>query len=159
MADRESIILAAIGAAGPAGENKGAWYSRVRDLSGEIALMLDENSPLSKNVEKFQSIDARFVGVIVGGRVEASSKRAEVRFVPFRNGEYGDVEEIRTERTDTAEGHAMWELVKSLKGHRVLLHKRMEENNGRKFRVLQHVIDLGTDENAEDLIAKAKAAA
>lgn len=140
----ETIILAAINAAGPAGDHKGAWYARVKDLAAEIALALDEKSPLTRHVEKYLGIDARFPAVILGGKVEAASKRVEVRFRPVdRDGNLGDEETIRTERTDTPEGKAMLDQVKALKHRRVLIHKRMEQNGDKKFRVLQHVIDLG----------------
>jgi len=150
---REGIILAAVAAAGPAGDNKGAWYTRVKGLAAEVTLMLDENSPVSKHIDKFSSIDARFPAVIVGGRVEAASKRVEVRLIPVTRDGYGEAETIRTERTDTPEGAAMFEQVKALKGHRVLVHKRMEQNGDKKFRVLQHVVDLGVDPQKDELLA------
>lgn len=142
---RTQVILAAVGAAGPKGEDAADWNARVRDNAVSIAVMLGENSSVSKALEKFLAAGKPFPATILGGRKEQSSTRVVVR---IRNKD-GEEEEIRTDRTDTPEGLAMANIVKGLVGHRVLIWKELEEmgggSNGRKVRILRHVEDLGVD--------------
>lgn len=149
----DEILLAAFNAAGPVparsnGEvNKGAWMARVRDLAGEITLALDPESGLSKLVGQFRQVEKPFVAVLLGGRVEEGTGRAIVKFKVLRDGT--DVEEIRTHHLNTPEGSAVWELAKTAKFKRVLIYKLMEENNSKRFRVLQHLRILGTTTAAD----------
>lgn len=142
---RTQVILAAVGAAGPKGEDAADWNARVRDNAVGIAVMLGENSSVSKALEKFLAAGKPFPATILGGRKEQTSTRVVVR---IRNKD-GEEEEIRTDRTDTPEGLAMANIVKGLVGHRVLIWKELEEmgggTNGRKVRILRHVEDLGAD--------------
>lgn len=160
----DEILLAAFNAAGPIparanGEvNKAAWMARVRDLAGEITLALDPESSLAKLVGQYKQVEKPFVAVILGGKVESSTGRAIVRFAADREG--SEEEEIRTHHLNSTEGKAVWDQVKELKGKRVLIYKLLEENDGRKFRVLQHVRLLGEPRVARaDTTAAAPAAA
>ncbi|WP_251153781.1 hypothetical protein [Cellulosimicrobium sp. Marseille-Q4280] len=143
----DEILLAAFNAAGPIpsrtnGEvNKGAWIARVRELAGEITLALDPESSLSKAVGQYKQVEKPFVAVILGGKVEEKTGRGIVRFRADR--ENAEEEEIRTHHLNSTEGKTIWDLVKQCKDHRVLIYKLMEENGGKKFRVLQHLRDLG----------------
>jgi len=140
------IILAAVGAAGPVPEKdgklaKGEWTVRVREIAGELAIMLDEHSSMSKHVDRFKSVEKPFVAVILGGGTEKTSGRALVR---FRAEKGEEDEEIRTHHLNTPQGKSVWEQVKSLKDHRVLIYKYMEPGaNGKEYRILQHIVDLG----------------
>lgn len=141
---REAIVLASIGAAGPIGNNTGAWAAKVRDISTEITLMLQPTSRVSKQVSNLRACDKPFPATILGGRVEESSTRCLVRIKAVKS-KNDEPEEIRTDRTDTADGKAMLERIKTLKGHKVLIYKQMETNNDTAYRVLRHVVDLGPD--------------
>ncbi|XBH23000.1 hypothetical protein V5R04_07255 [Jonesiaceae bacterium BS-20] len=139
----QDIILAAVNAAGPASpQNMGGWYNQVRMLATEITLFLNENSAMSRHVAKTLAVEKPFVAVITGGRKETSSERMLVDLVAEKGD--GTTEVLRTPRVDTPEGMAMSTLVRSLKGHRVLIYKLMEEGSDkRKYRVLHHAVDLG----------------
>lgn len=150
----EQIILAAIAAAGPAPRNSqgalngGRWHAQIKELAVEIALMLDEKSPISRAITRIEAAEKPFVVTVLGGSVEASSTRAVIRFVAEKGD--GNEEEIRTERTDTADGRAMLEKCKALKGHRALFYKYMDDgNDGRKYRLLVHAVDLGVAEQPQ----------
>jgi hypothetical protein len=54
------------------------------------------------------------------------------------------LEQVRTERTDTPDGAAMWDRLKALKDHKVVIWVEVQEYNGGqgKVRVVQHVEDL-----------------
>lgn len=140
---RTQVILAAVGAAGPKGQDAAEWNARVRDNAVSIAVMLGENSSVSQALDKFLASGKPFLATILGGKREQSSTRIIVRFA----NRDGEEETIRTDRTDTPEGLAMANIVKGLVGHRVLLWKEMEDMGGgaqgRKVRVLRHVEDLG----------------
>ena len=145
-ATRTQVILAAVGSAGPVGADKAEWNATVAAQAVSIAVMLGENSDVSKALTKFANAGKPFPAVIVGGRIEASSTRLIVK---IRNKD-GEEEELRTDRTDSPEGQAMSNIVRSLKGHKVLIWKEIEEftdskNQLRKVRVLRHIEDLGAD--------------
>jgi hypothetical protein len=161
----DEILLAAFNAAGPIpsranGEvNRAAWMARVRELAGEITLALDPESSLSKLVGQYKQVEKPFVAVVLGGKVEKATGRGIVRFAADRDG--AEEEEIRTHHLNTTEGKAVWDQVRDLKGKRVLIYKLLEENDGRKFRVLQHIRDLGEprSERAAEAAAVPAAAA
>lgn len=150
----DDIILAAIAAAGPAptrgsrGSGNAAWVARVREMAGEITLMLDPDGAMYKHVAQYKLVDKPFVAVILGGKVEASTGRAIVRLVADRDG--AEEEALRTHHLNTPDGKRVWEEAKSLKGRRVLVFKLLEEKDGRKYRVLQHLRDLGEPRTAAE---------
>lgn len=145
-ATRTQVILAAVGSAGPVGADKAEWNALVRDQAVTIAVMLGENSSVSQALAKFANAGKPFPALILGGKREESSTRMVVN---FRNKD-GETEQIRTDRTDSPEGLAMSNIVKGLKGHKVLIWKEIEESGqsgpqAKKYRVLRHVEDLGID--------------
>lgn len=146
---RTQVILAAVGAAGPKGEDAAEWNARVRDNAVGIAVMLGDNSSVSQALDKFLNAGKPFPATILGGSKETSSTRVVVRFM----NKDGELETIRTDRTDTPEGLAMGNVVRNLVGHKVLVWKELEEmgggSNGRKVRILRHVEDLGIDPDFE----------
>ena len=144
-ATRTQIVLAAVGAAGPKGDDAAEWTARVRDNAVSIAVMLGDNSSVSQALDKFLAAGKPFPATILGGKREARSTRVVVQFM----NKDGEVEAIRTDRTDTPEGLAMSNIVRGLVGHKVLVWKELEEMGGgaagRKVRILRHVEDLGVD--------------
>jgi len=108
--------------------------------------MLMPNSRVSKQVTNLRACDKPFPATVLGGKIEESSTRCLVRILAVKSKD-GQPEEIRTDRTDSADGKAMLERVKALKGHKVLVFKQMETNNGTDYRVLRHIVDLGEDPN------------
>lgn len=155
---RTQIILGAVGAAGPRGDDAAEWTARVRENAVSIAVMLGENSSVSQALDKFLAAGKPFPVTILGGKREQTSTRVLVRFMSKE----GEVETIRTDRTDTPEGLAMANTVRALVGHKVLIWKELEEMgggaNGRKVRVLRHVEDLGADPEFEQKKASAQRA-
>jgi len=146
--DQERVneyILAAVGAAGPVGDDRAAWMDRVCDLAAEISVMCSERSRVSRRVHGIANSKV-FAAVVVGGKLEPSSTRGIVnlRTSPTKDRPDG-IEQVRTERTDTADGASMWNRMKALKGHRVVIWIEVQEFNGgqSKARVVQHVEDLG----------------
>lgn len=146
-ATRTQVILAAVGSAGPVGADKAEWNAVVAEQAVTIAVMLGENSAVSKALEKFGNAEKPFPAVILGGSKEQSSTRVVVRFT----NKDGEQETIRTDRTDSPEGLAMSNIVRGLVGHKVLIWKEIEISGGsgpnaKKFRVLRHIEDLGLAE-------------
>ena len=149
------IVLAAVGAAGPVGDDRGAWMDRVTDLAAEITVMCSDRSRVARRVQSIASSKV-FTAVVVGGKLEASSTRGVVNLRTKATAQHPDgLEQVRTERTDTRDGMAMWDRLKALKGHRVVLWVEVQEYNGggSKARVAQHVEDLGTASAEEDTAA------
>lgn len=142
---RQSIILAAVASAGPVGGDEAEWNARVQDQVVNIAVMLSDTSPVSQALENFAATGKPFPATIIGGRVEKTSTRLIVK---LRNKD-GEVESIRTDRTDTPTGLAMGNKVRSLVDHRVLVWKQIEMfgsgSTQQKVRILRHVVDLGLD--------------
>lgn len=140
---RDQIILAAVTSV-PAGTDD-EWEAQVRNRAMNIAAMLGERSSVSRALERMEGASV-FVGTIVGGRIEQSSTRMQIDIMTDKA--EGKIEQIRTDRTDSPEGKAVANLARSLKGHRVLVYKGMEQMAGsqdRKVRVLVHLVDLGVD--------------
>ena len=149
------IVLAAVGAAGPVDDDRSAWMDRVCDLAAEITVLCSDRSRVARRVQAITNSKV-FTASIVGGKLEASSTRGVVNLKTKPTQQHPDgLEQVRTERTDTPDGAAMWERLKSLKGHRVVLWVEVQEYNGGqgKVRVVQHVEDLGTASVEEDTAA------
>lgn len=143
--DTTQIILAAVGAAGPVGDDRSAWMDEVTDLAAEITVMCSDRSRVARRVQAIRNSKV-FTATIIGGKLEASSTRGVVNLRTKPTQQHPDgIEQVRTERGDTRDGTTMWERLKSLKGHRVVLWVEVQEYNGGqgKVRVVQHVEDLG----------------
>lgn len=148
----QEIVLAAVNAAGPVGNNPGAWRAKVRDdLVPMIAAMLREGSPLLQRAEQVVG-SAVFGGELLGLELEESSTRVIVKFrseTTSKTDDEGDgTETIRTYRTDTAQGKAQYKRLQEAGiGAKLLIYKFMEEaQKGREVRVLAHfeVLSTGT---------------
>ena len=94
----------------------------------------------------------QFVGTIAKVTREKSSTRGKLLLFTGTKKETDGVEPgyetVRTERTDDPEGLMLASEAKALIGHRVLLWVILEpwaNNPDKKTRVLQHLMDLGTD--------------
>ena len=138
------IVLAAVGAAGPQNEDRTGWLDRVCDLAAEITVLCSERSRPARRVQSIASSKV-FTATIVGGKLEASSTRGVLNLKTKPTDQHPDgLEQVRTERTDTPDGAAMWRKLKTLKGHKALLWVEVQEYNGGqgKVRVVQHVEDL-----------------
>lgn len=151
----QEIVLAAVNAAGPVGNNPGAWRAKVRDeLVPMIAAMLREGSPLLQRADQVVG-SAVFGGELVGMELEESSTRVIVRFrseTTSKSDDEGDgTETIRTYRTDTAQGKAQYKrLQEAGVGAKLLIYKFMEEaQKGREVRILAHFEVLSTGTRSE----------
>lgn len=164
---RTQVILAAVNAAGTAGDP--GWMQRVTDLSKQILLMLRPESRINKSLDILESCKV-FTGSVLSVRREVSSTRGIVTvFTGTTKADLKDAitkqplptgcEQIRTERTDDESGLAMARMARELIGHRVVLFVELEPVAGstdRKVRVLRHIEAIGL---ADDEMAKeAKAA-
>lgn len=151
----DQIVLAAVGAAGPVAGDPTSWLDRVTDLSARIAVLCSDRS---RPARKVQSILASkvFTATVVGGKLETSSTRGIVNLKTKETQQHPDgLEQVRTERTDSPDGAAMWSQIKGLKGHRVALWVEVQEYNGgaAKVRVVQHFEDLGLADADNELSA------
>lgn len=147
MTDTNTIVLAAVAAAGP-NDGSGDYTQRVIDNARQISAYLSEGSVVAKAVQ--QMTDAKkFVGIIRSIKKENSSTRGYILIETGTDREKEGIpaghEAVRTERTDNPDGKRMANLVKNdLINHRVLVWVEVEEmKSGNKVRVLRHVEDLG----------------
>ena len=146
------IILAAVGAVGPVGDDQSEWMLSVQDMAARIAAMCTPNSTVARAVVGVANSKV-FTGVVQGIKKEASSTRGVVTLQgkPSKFHEDG-IETARTERTDTAAGMAMARRIRRLVGHRVVVWVEVEpiRDGASKSRVIRHVEDLGPTEGASD---------
>lgn len=147
---RNQVILGAVQAAGPMGDDAQAWEDNVKSAARRLAVMLGDESPVSKVINAISG-SKKFVGTVEGVLKEASSTRA---FVGIKSasgpGKYNKsgYESARTDRTDSnEEGRQLANRInKQLIGHRVLFFVEMQEGKDEtKYRTLVHVEDLGLD--------------
>jgi hypothetical protein len=144
QAEVNRIVLAAVGAAGPVGDDRSGWLDRVSDLAAEITVMCSDRSRVARRVQGIANSKV-FTATIVGGKLESSSTRGVINLRTKATEQHPDgLEQVRTERTDTPDGAAMWSRIKALKDRRVVVWVEVQEYNGGqgKVRVVQHVEDL-----------------
>lgn len=149
---REAIILGAVASVGPTQNPDAEWNARVTERAVSLLMMLREHSAVSRAIDEIEACGKPFVATIIGGRKEPSSTRT---VVDLHVDGKDEIEQIRTDRTDTAAGQALSARAASLKYHRVLVFKSMEQMAGstdRKVRVLKHIEDLGVDKNFAHLL-------
>ncbi len=144
---RNSIILAAVNAAGPVADTEhGSWNARVAQLAASITAMCKPDSPLAKIVDSV-SVSKVFTAIITNVKKEQSSTRGLVTLKAKPSKFHPDgIEQARTDRTDSSESARMLaKRLLSLVGHRVTLWVEVESINGgeSKVRVIRHVEDLG----------------
>lgn len=161
---RTMIIAAAHAVAGPVDVDADPAVAvkqhraRVIEAITDLAILAnDETSWANKAIESVTGDNVkRFSGVVVSVDKEKATTRGIVSLRTKIHPEYAPdgIEQVRTERTDDPVGLAMAKRLRSLVGHKVLLHVEMEQftNKGgtvRKSRVVRHVLDLGIDEEAD----------
>ncbi|MCU6479110.1 hypothetical protein [Arthrobacter sp. A2-55] len=152
--ERNNIILGAVNMTGPdtpvfdedGNRIPSDWNSRLKLNAKKLTAMLSETSDISKTVDMLAECKV-FVGTILYVTKEKSSKRGfvglktqESKFSP------DGVETVRTEITEgNPDVNEFCRNLRNLTGHRVLVYVFMDksEDGTRKFRVLQHVEDLG----------------
>lgn len=136
----QQIILAAYQAAGPqpapgpAPDEKSfdpvtEWRQKVRRLIRELTIAVAEGSAEQKVIASVNGPNTKvFRSAIVRVSLEKSSTRAilSLKGRPTEQNPSGE-EQVRTERTDTADGMAMARLARSLKGHDVTLWVEVEQ--------------------------------
>lgn len=162
-ATRNNIILGAVNMTGPVGESSSAWETKLIGNVKRLTTMLSDGSNVSKTIEMLAEAK-KFVGTIVYVGKEKTSKRG---FVVVKTGTDRDEHGLETVRTEIVEGNeAVTAFAKDLRenmvGHRVLLYVEMQTGKtpDKKFRILQHVDDLGEDTSITDEdIANGKARA
>ncbi|MGK3708777.1 hypothetical protein [Arthrobacter sp. IK3] len=155
--ERNDIILAAVNMTGPVGDDLPDWNTRVRANTKKLTIMLGETSELAKTIDMVQNCKV-FSGTILHVAKEKTSKRGFVglKTTPSKFNPDG-VESVRTEITENnPEALAFCRQLRSLEGHRVLVWVEMQTNEDatRKFRILQHVEDLGLDPEYDEDEAK-----
>lgn len=154
-AKRESLILSAVGMAGPVGDSRTEWTGRVNTGIKDLLLMLGDRSDQRTIIDEMTQDKNRFVGTIVGIELEKSSQRAVVGlYTGVTTKRPNGVETIRTNRLDSSQDARDLAnyIAEELIGHRVLAFKYMEvdkNDSETKYRKLVHVVDLG--ESNEDI--------
>lgn len=156
----QQIILGAINTTGPNDGTTEDWDVRFDQNLRTITAMIGEGSKAYKTVQMMGEAK-KFKGTILGVKAEKTSRRGLVFLYTKPSDFHPDgVESARTEQVDRPEAKALYEQLKSLVGHRVLVFVEMQasDNGGKKFRIIQHIQDLGPDndfdaEEAAGLVA------
>lgn len=144
---RTAVVTAAVAAVGPVAEN---WEAAVTSKAVEIAVMLGENSDVSKAINSIENCKI-FTGTVTAVTKEQSSTRGIITLFTgteqTRDGIPAGHEQVRTERTDNPVGRALAIKARELIGHKVTVWVEVEAyNNGAgKVRVLRHIADRGVD--------------
>lgn len=150
--NREQIILAAYNATGPAreGEDSAQHGDRLVNVATEIYLAFEDRSPISKHLANLAESTA-FTAVLLKGGREPETGRGKL-ILQTKSGDETKQEDIRTDFLNTSDGRRVFDLAKTMKGHRVLVYKQMEmsKDKTKKFRVVRHLVDLGPVEDSND---------
>ena len=149
QSEKNQIVIAALNAAGPVGEDADEWNIRLLELAGQFTAMLSPTSAISKVIESV-SASKVFTGVVLEIKKEASSTRGLIT-LKTRVSEHSPdgTEQVRTERTDSPFGLSMARRVRALIGHRVVVWvevQTMSNGSSNKVRVITHIEDLGEAE-------------
>ncbi|MEH0110587.1 hypothetical protein V6N00_12825 [Tersicoccus sp. MR15.9] len=120
------------------------WKHGLNRNLKQITVLLNDQSSASKIVDMIHNAKP-VMGVLLYVTKEASSTRG---FIGLKTRESkwakDGIETARTERTDTSpEALEFCRQLRALIGHRVLVRIDMQEYDGGKLRVAQHVEDLG----------------
>jgi len=151
---RTQVVLAAVTAAGPTGEDEAGWLASVHEQAARITAMCSPTSSLAKTIESVERSKV-FTATVLSCTKEKSSTRGLVTLRTRPSKFHPDgVETARTERTDTGGlGLAMARRLRLLTGHRVAVWIDLEkiEDGAREMRLVRHVEDLGIDETAGEV--------
>ena len=152
QSDKNAIVIAAVGAAGPVGDDRAAWSDRVEEMAASITAMTTPNSDVMKVVDSVSNAKV-FTAVLLAITKEKSSTRGLLT-LKTRVSEHAPdgTEQARTERTDTRAGLAMARRCRALVGHHVLVWVEVQtmKNSTNKVRVIVHIEDLGEAEEEAD---------
>ena len=137
----ESLVIAAISASPPCGNDTAAWRNNVEAALAEIHVALNPYGRLMRRALLFADAPKPFWGEYVGYQLEQTSKRLVVSFRHDRDREHPDgTETIRTDRTDTPAGERMQKRLDRVRPGTVLIvHKIMEpmrDQPGRAVRIM-----------------------
>ena len=135
-----AIIAAAIAAAGPKGDNEGAWKGKINSAIPHVVSMMSDSSRQSRIAEEVMGAQV-FTAIYRGYTLEETSKRCVVTIETQVSKRYPEgLEPIRSHRTDNAQGKAMQHRLDTLEdGDSLLIFKAMEAiNDETKVRVLVH---------------------
>lgn len=144
MSDDEKIPLIIAAATAAAGERKNdaGWKARINNAIPAVAAMMSDRSRQWRIAEEVLAASV-FGGTYIGYEIEESSTRAVVSIEPDVQKEEGQVETIRTHRTDGAQGKFMLTKLDELEaGQQVFAWKALEQmgdSGDRKVRVLVHL--------------------
>jgi hypothetical protein len=147
---RNNIIFGAVGMTGPIGESASDWNEQLVANAKHLTTLLAEGSNVAKTIDMLDEAK-KFIGTVLYVGKEKSSKRGFV--VLKTNPTKLNPEGIETVRTEIVEGNEPVkkfanDLRLNMVGHRVLVYVEMQtgrDDPTRKFRILQHVSDLGED--------------
>ncbi|HEX9087876.1 MAG TPA: hypothetical protein VF867_10150 [Arthrobacter sp.] len=162
---RNNIILGAVGMTGAVGDSAAEWEMKLIANAKHLTTLLADGSNIAKTIDMLDDAK-KFIGTVLYVGKEKSSKRG---FVVLKTSPTKlNAEGIETVRTEIVEGNdSVTAFAKDLRenmvGHRVLVYVEMQtgrDDPTRKFRILQHVSDLGEDTSiTEDDLAAGKARA
>jgi len=139
-----SVIAAAVAAAGPMGNNPGAWKGKINNAIPAVAAMMHETTRQWRIAEEVLGASV-FHATYVSHEIEESSTRVVVQIDTGKaTKNYPDgIEPIRSNRTDNAQGRHMLERLERLEpGQEMMVWKAMESMgegaDANKVRVLVH---------------------
>lgn len=146
MSDNTSLILAAVNTVGARVDNGNgpSWEDQVLRAAEDIVILSNPEGRFVKKLEAFRETKP-FVAVVAEVGIESTSKRGFVGLASETQGKNKGFETIRTERTDSdVIARDMVNQLAKLRGHRVLVYKRMDTTkNDTKVRILHRFEDLG----------------
>lgn len=147
---RNNIILGAVGMTGPVGESSSEWDAKLIANAKRLTTLLADGSNVAKTIDMLGEAK-KFIGTVLYVGKEKSSKRGFVvlKTTPTKLSADG-IETVRTEIVEGNESVTAFakDLRENMVGHRVLVYVEMQvgrDDPTRKFRILQHVSDLGED--------------
>lgn len=148
------------------------YDQRVKALARQIKVALSDRSPimvqlgaLDKALDSENDGGKVFVGTVISVKKEQSSTRGIVTLytgtTQVKDGIPAGCEQVRTERTDSADGRAIARGAQELVGHRVTVYVELEAIRGgnTKVRVLRHIESNGVDPNYDAQTGMVRAAA
>jgi hypothetical protein len=153
--DRLALVAAAAASVGPV-EDPAGWAEQVRARALDLYVMSRDRGAVGRALDQLEACRT-YVATVLGGRIEKHAlqdggelRRGLVRLkVDTSKFSKDGVEEIRTELLSTPEGTAVWEKVRGLAGHRVLVYAQTEQKDERKVKTLRHVEDLRQDHDVD----------
>lgn len=145
QSEKNQVVIAAIGAAGPVGDDSAEWNGRVLELAGQITAMCSPTSDVQKVIDSVNDSKV-FTATLLSIKKEATSTRGLLT-LGTRVSEHSPdgTEQARTERTDTPLGMAMARRCRALVGHKVAVWIEVQtmSKSTNKVRVITHIEDLG----------------